>query len=241
MAEVVEDVLIKRALLFVPAEQDVAVGELQRDLRVTRRGGGTGPQTGERRRGDLRLFRRRVEPDHVQIHLREFGRRGVLFPVSVEDSVGRRAVEELDRLLALALQLARRVLVREDEREQAARYAGLRVGRGHVAVELQVAERQGQPLAARVREQLEELVENLRAFGRTLLKLTARDERVEEERGRVAVAPPDEQARGGRQLLRLPLDAARGARPLDSREDAVGRLVVGVLAEVEEPDGGLEV
>src|SRR5947209_5122152 len=91
-----------------------------------------------------------VESDEIEVHLREFGRCRVLFLVRVEDSVSGGAVEALDRLLVLAAQLARRVLVREDEREKTADDARMWVGGSHVAVELQVAARERQTLVTRV-------------------------------------------------------------------------------------------
>src|SRR5205085_11818071 len=70
--------------------------------------------------------------------------------------------------------------------------------------------------------------------------LAARDERVEEARGTVAVALFDEETRGGRQLFRFPVNMPRRPRRFHARED-VGPLFVGVLAEVKEADGDVEV
>ena len=239
-AEVVEGASVDCALLFVPAEEHVAVGQFQRDLRVLRRVAVALLKLCERACCDLRLAFGAVEPDQVQIHLREFGRGRVLFLVGVEDAVAGRAVEELDRRFVLTLQLPRRAFAGEDEREDAAEHPRMRVGGGHVAVEPKVSARERETLVARVGEQLEELVEHLRAHGRTLLKLAARDERVEESRGTVAVALFDEEPRRGRKLFGFPTHAPRRPRLLDAREDAA-RLGVGVFAKMKKPEGQTEV
>src|SRR5215813_13657555 len=136
LAQVIENPLVHCAFFIKLPNCDVTVSQLQRNISVLRRIRVTLLKFSQCLRCNLDFFSCGVESDNVEIHLSQLGRRRIFLLVSVEDAVGRGAIETPDRPLFLKREFFTWMSVRKDERENPVEDSRMRIGRCDVLVKL---------------------------------------------------------------------------------------------------------
>src|SRR5215212_296940 len=116
----------------------------------------------------------------------------------------------------------------------------MRIGCSNVLVKLQVATRKRQSLLARIRQQLEKLVQHTRAERASRLELALQVEGVEKARRSFAIPFGEQEPRNRDQLILFPIDLSRRSRLFQFHED-VRRIASRIIGVVKQADRDPEI